>query len=146
MEMNDVWVEVVGTQVDATGIADKIEFASVGKHYYKNGLNYILYDDSQMDGVKTMLKFDSAKLTLVRRGAVSQEHDFIKDACSVCEYRTPYGSVTMAITTNDIKIDYALSAGDIAIDYSLEINGRWQSQNHLSIKVYADKARSNYCQ
>ena len=139
--MNRVIVKVVGLQKDMFGEENRIEMVSVGKHYEKNGVNYIVYEDSEASGLlgtKTLLKVGEDSVTLVRRGSLMQEQYFAKDELSSGEYRTPFGRMKLAVFTNKLEIDYGSVSGRINIEYVLSINGKWQSDNELQIDICAD--------
>lgn len=141
--MDKVIVTVVGLQKDSFGEENRIELTSVGKHYYKNGIHYILYDDceiSGMQGTTTMLKITDSDVTLVRKGKVVQEQHFTLDKKSSSSYTTPYGQMELSVLTKKIDIDYASVSGDINIAYELAVNGQWQSDNQLNITICADGA------
>lgn len=141
--MNKVIVTVIGVQKDASGEENRIELVSVGKHCYKNGINYVLYEDSEisgMQGTSTLLKIAKNHVTLVRRGEVTQEQHFAEMACSSSVYTTPYGKMTLSVATNKLEIHYGSVSGAIAIDYALSVDGQWQSNNQLQIKICADGA------
>lgn len=144
--MNKVIVKVIGMQKDAIGEENRIEMTSIGKHYYKNGINYVLYDDSDAGGmgnISTLLKIADGCVTLIRKGDVMQEQRFEVDELSSSVYRTPFGNMTLSVRTSRLEIDYGSVSGDIQIDYALTVNGRWQSDNRLHIHVLADRTASN---
>lgn len=139
--MNKVLVTVVGLQKDGFGEENCIELISVGKHYYKHGVHYILYEDSEisgMDGTTTLLKIATDQVTLIRKGKVMQEQHFelLKRSSSV--YTTPYGNLTLSILTKKLEIQYGEIFGNLDIEYELSVDGKWQSDNQLHIKVCAD--------
>lgn len=139
--MNKVIVKVVGLQKDMFGEENRIEMVSVGKHYHKNGVNYIVYEDSEASGLvgtKTLLKVGGDSVTLVRKGSLMQEQYFAKDELSSGVYATPFGKMKLAVFTNKLEIDYGSVSGRIAIEYVLSINGKWQSDNALQIDICAD--------
>ncbi|WP_019554907.1 DUF1934 domain-containing protein [Propionispira raffinosivorans] len=144
--MNKVVVTVVGSQKDATGTESRIELISEGKHYYKNGINYVLYSDSELSGVQgtsTLLKIGDDHMTLIRKGDVMQEQYFARAYESTGIYKTPYGNLSLSVKTNDINIKYGSVSGTVIIDYALSMEGQWQSDNLLHIEICADKKEKN---
>jgi len=144
--MNKVIVTVVGRQKDAAGEENTIKMVAAGKHYYRNGQNYVLYEDHELSGAtetSTLLKIAEDSLTLLRRGAVTQEQYFAKGKESRSAYSTPYGELELSIRTQDIDIVYGSISGNIDIVYALSINGQWQSDNELHIAICADQAENN---
>lgn len=144
--MNKVIVKVVGLQRDAQGEENRIEMMSVGKHYYKNGINYVLYEDRDLgetEKTSTLLKIGEDRVTLIRKGSIVQEQYFEEAAHCSSVYRTPYGDFTLSVLTNKLEIDYGSVSGEIRIDYAMAVNGEWQSENRLQIHICADGAESN---
>ncbi len=144
--MNKVIVSVVGIQKDVYGEENRIELVTVGRHYLKNGVNYISYQDSDangMEGTNTLLKVKDDCVTLVRKGRVEHTQTFKLQEPSSSLYRTPYGDMTLTILTNNLDICFASATGTIDIGYELAVDGQWQSANHLYIKICAD---NNACQ
>lgn len=144
--MNKVIVTVVGRQTDAAGEENSIKMVAAGKHYYKNGMNYVVYEDSELSGEKgtsTLLKIADDSLTLVRSGAVMQKQHFAREKESESVYKTPYGNLNLSITTRNIDIIYGSVSGNIDIAYDMSINGQWQSDNKLHIEICADQTEKN---
>lgn len=139
--MNKVLVTVIGVQKDEAGEENRIELISVGKHYCKNGVHYILYEDSEisgMEGTTTLLKVADGSVSLIRKGKIMQEQYFALDKKSLSTYTTPYGRLKLSVLTKKLDIQYGVISGSIEIDYELSIDGKWQSDNQLQIKVCAD--------
>ena len=143
--MNKVIVTVIGRQKDAAGEENSIKMVAQGKHYCRNGMNYVLYEDTSLSGeqgTSTLLKIADDSLTLLRQGAVVQEQYFAKAEESASVYKTPYGELNLSIKTKDIDIVYGSISGNISINYDLSINGQWQSSNTLQIDICADQTEN----
>lgn len=139
--MNKVLVKVIGLQKDGFGEENCIELISVGKHYNKHGIHYVLYEDSEisgMDSTTTLLKIAADQVTLIRKGKVMQEQHFELLKKSSSTYTTPYGNLTLSVLTKKLEISYGAVSGNIDIEYELTVDGKWQSNNQLHIKVCAD--------
>jgi len=144
--MINVIVTLVGTQSDAQGDESRIELITVGHYYEKNGVQYIVYKDSEvsgLEGTKTMLKVYDQYVVLVRMGSVKHQQEFRLGTKSHSTYVTPYVTMDMGILTQNIDLDVHASVKNIHIRYELEINGQWQSTNTLSISV-REENKSGY--
>jgi uncharacterized beta-barrel protein YwiB (DUF1934 family) len=144
--MNDVIVKVVGRQRDEFGEENTIAVTALGKHYFKNGINYVRYDEKIGDdnlNVNVLLKIAGNKMTVVRRGNIRHEQCFEKNTRHESEYATPYGSMKLSVFTKDIVINYGGANGDVRIKYDIASGGRKLSQNELYVTISADK---NICQ
>lgn len=134
-------VRVTGEQTDAAGEVSRIEMTAPGKHYFRAGKHYILYEDETLAvgaAVSTMLKVAQGSLTLKRRGAVEQEQCFVpaQERCS--HYCTLYGKLELSVVTKRLAIDYGAVSGQIDVTYDMRVNGEWQSTNKLHIDVVQD--------
>ncbi|MBR1553477.1 MAG: DUF1934 domain-containing protein [Schwartzia sp.] len=137
--MEKVIVKVHGEQTGADGETNAIEVVAEGRHYYKNGKHYVLYDDHMADeSISTILKIEPDQMHLTRSGAVTQEQHFMNGMESTSEYVTPMGSLTVSVRTNNMEIAYGTVSGEIHVDYAMAINGIWQSDNTLSIEISPD--------
>lgn len=50
--MTNVVITIVGTQRDAGGEVDSIEMMTAGRWYDKNGVRYIIYEDTNISGLE----------------------------------------------------------------------------------------------
>jgi len=135
--MERVIVHVRGAQTDPEGETSCIETVAEGRHYYKGGKHYVLYDDQMTDTgeVSTVLKIEPAAMVLLRSGAICQEQRFVVNEESISEYRTPFGSLQMAVRTEKLDVVYGSVTGNIDVIYAMSIDGQVQSQNELHIEV-----------
>ena len=144
--MNKVVVKVLGNQKDIYGEENKIEVVSVGKHYSKNDVHYVLYNDSEnlgVDHTSTLLKIDKDNVTLIRKGKVEQTQFFKKLETSSSNYKTPFGNMRLTVLTKELDIAFGTVTGDIVIDYELAIDGQWQSENELRINISTENVADN---
>lgn len=136
--MDTVVVTVIGSQQDAEGDENRIELTTVGRHYEKNGIHYITYDETQlsgMDGTTTLLKIYGDYVAVVRMGSVEQKQEFRLGEKTFGTYITPYGTMKMAAVTSKLDMSYHEGTGGIHIEYELEIDGQWQSKNELTVHI-----------
>ena len=144
--MNKVVVKVLGNQKDIYGEENNIEVVSVGKHYCKNDVHYVLYNDSEnlgVDHTSTLLKIDKDNVTLIRKGKVEQTQFFKKLETSSSNYKTPFGNMRLTVLTKELDIAFGTVTGDIVIDYELAIDGQWQSENELRINISTENVADN---
>ena len=142
--MTNVVITIAGTQRDADGEMDSIEMMTAGRWYDKNGVRYIIYEDTEisgLEGTKTMLKLEADQVSLLRMGKVEYRQEFRLGQKSVSPYATPYGIMQMGIETRQLDLNMEETGGTIYIVYDLEINGQWQSANTLSVKVREENKR-----
>ena len=137
--MDKVIVKVRGEQTGADGETNAIEVVAEGRHFEKNGMHYVLYDDHmEEEPISTVLAIEPHRLRLTRNGAITQDQYFMNGVESTSEYRTPFGSLKMSVTTRNMEIAYGTVSGEIHVDYAMALNGMWQSDNALHITVSPD--------
>ena len=137
--MEKVIVKVRGEQTGADGETNTVEVVTEGRHYYKDGMHYVIYDDHMADeSISTMLRIEPDRLHLTRSGAVTQEQHFANGMESTSEYKTPLGSLTLSVRTRNMEIAYGTVSGEIHVDYAMTVNGAWQSDNALHISISPD--------
>lgn len=136
--MRKVVVTVVGTQTDASGGSDRIELVAAGTCQEKNGVQYITYRESElsgMEGTTTLLKVFADHFAVVRMGAVEHKQEFYLGEKSHSTYITPFGAMKMCAFTRRMELAVTCGTGCLSAEYELEINGRWQSSNTLSVTI-----------
>ncbi|MBO5244874.1 MAG: DUF1934 domain-containing protein [Selenomonadales bacterium] len=138
--MQDVIVTVLGIQTDADGDKTRIETVANGKMRQKDGMHYITYRERQEDGteVATLIKANETAMTLVRHGQVVHEQRFEQAKRENGTYKTPYGTIRMAVDTHSFILSMTELSGSIFLTYDLHVEGQWQSHNELSIKISRD--------
>ncbi|VBB06363.1 calycin [Lucifera butyrica] len=140
--MTNVIVTVIGTQKEDGGEAERIELVTAGRHYRKNGIDYISYEESAitgMEGTTTLLKLSPDSLTLVRMGRIEHKQQFCLGEKHTGTYITPFGRMETAVWTTRLEISLAAPAGSVELAYELEIDGRWQSTNTLSVTIREER-------
>ncbi len=138
--MNKVIVKVRSRQTDAAGEVSKIEMMAEGRHYYRHGKHYVLYEDTALSGkgsTSTVLKIAPDSVLLMRKGDVMQEQLFAHERESSSVYRTPYGELNLSVRTNRLNIVYGTVSGNIDVAYTMAVNGELQGTNELHIEVLA---------
>ncbi len=138
--MQDVIVTVLGIQTDADGEKTRIETVANGKMHQKDGMHYITYRERQEDGSETatLIKANETAMTLVRHGQVVHEQRFEEAKRENGTYKTPYGTIHMAVDTHSFILSMTELSGSIFLKYDLHVEGQWQSHNELSIKISRD--------
>lgn len=114
-----------------------IKMQAVANSYEKNEFLYVIYKEETLNDkqeTSTMLKIGKDNLTLTRTGGIKQQQFFAQGQESTSEYMTPYGTLQMTVKTKRLKIITGVIF-QIKIDYALYINGSWQSDNELIIKL-----------
>lgn len=126
----DILVSISGLQMavgDTEGNDDEpIEVLSAGSYYFKNGKNYVLFEEAVegMQGViKTQIKWKGTEILEVTKKGLSNVHMvFEKNKNNRCYYDTPFGQLNMGIFTTDIYVDEKDDNINIRAEYALDVD------------------------
>lgn len=138
--MTKVLIKIHAKQKNKEFDDDVMDLLTEGKHYNKNGVIYLMYEETELSGVKgcvTSLKIDKGVIKLKRYGVKSKEMVFEKGKRFTGLYETPMGFFEMELLTN--RIDNNLtdggSRGTLEIEYDVSLKGLMEAHNILEIKV-----------
>lgn len=128
--IKDILVSISGLQMavgDTEGNDDEpIEVLSAGSYYFKNGKNYVLFEEAVegMQGViKTQIKWKGTEFLEVTKKGLSNVHMiFEKNKNNRCYYDTPFGQLNMGIFTTDIYVDEKEDNINIRAEYALDVD------------------------
>lgn len=140
--MRKVIVTVIGTQTDAAGEENRMEFVTVGSRQDKNGISYITYRESEvtgLEGTTTLLKLYPDYFSVVRMGAVEHKQEYRMGRPCPSVYITPYGRLEMTILTRRLEMMTDGGGESITAGYDLTIDGRWQSYNTLAVSIREER-------
>lgn len=133
----NVLVSINGLQV-VDGTDDTVEVITAGEYYNKNGKHYILYEDIDEDSGATtqnVIKVSDEIVEIKKKGNINTNMIFQKDKINKSYYSTPFGDLSVEVSTGEIDIDVTESAIDIKIDYALIINNQHMSDCQISLNI-----------
>lgn len=133
-----VKLSLVGTQRDETGEETVAQTSTYAEYYEKNGLLYLLYEETQEDSgavVKNILKLNGSVLELTRRGSPGTHMVFEAGREHPADYATPYGRLKLEMRTHTLEVFFRQGLPQIQVDYSLMSEGLPLSECTLVITV-----------
>lgn len=138
--MTKVLIKIHARQRNKDHDEDMMDLLTEGKHYNKNGVIYLMYEETELSGVQgcvTSLKIDGDVIKLKRYGVKSREMVFERGKRFSGLYETPMGFFEMELLTNRIENDLRNdgSLGTLEIEYDVSLKGLMESHNILEIKV-----------
>lgn len=134
----DVIISVLGTEQRPDG-SDKIEFVTEGRYYKKGSKVYLKYKESEMtgfDNTTTTLKIDGDTVSMTRFGNFNSHMVFKSGEQHLSHYETPYGSFTIGIISDDVKVKMDEEKADISIKYLLEIDNATRAEHEIRLSVH----------
>lgn len=132
----DVIIKVRGLQpnVDA---AEVIEVISTGTYLRKGDAHYLSYEEADEDGklTKNRIKITAETLEMVKQGNITTQMFFVVGQKQYTCYSTPFGDMTLGITTNHLQASEEGKKLSVRLLYGLEINEAYVSECELNIEV-----------
>lgn len=116
---------------------EPVEVISAGTYMRKDATHYLSYEEADEDGkiTKNRIKITPDSIEMTKQGGIATQMIFVKGQKHFACYETPFGELTLGMTTKYIKVtedDTQLSA---ALRYGLEVNGAHMSECELNIEV-----------
>lgn len=94
------------------------------------------YEEPQPDGrVRALLRWDGARVSLTRRGAVRSEMVFAAGERHNAFYELSVGSLTMELFTRSLRVRTDGAALLLELEYELAMGGEALSENRLSVRM-----------
>lgn len=136
METNAL-ITLVGRQ-NIDGDDDTFELTTMGRYIKKDDKYYISYEGSELTGYEdttTTLKIKDGYVSMIRFGKTSTQMVFEKEKKYVGYYETPFGSLSVGVTTNSMTVDINDEGGELELDYMVELNNSLPTHNGLHLKI-----------
>lgn len=98
----------------------------------------LVYQESELtglEGTQTTIQVEPESVTILREGQVNSQMVFQQGRRHLSLYNTPYGALTMGVSTRRMKVDLDETGGSIEIDYAIEIDHAVAGQNLFQIYV-----------
>ena len=137
--MEKVRLKIKGSITRKGSRLEVIEMTTQGKFYKKGDAKYLVYDESEISGMKdstTTIKLKDKAITLTRFGSVGMRLEFEKGKSFKSDYITGQGVFKLEILTGELY--YILDEdikGRIFVRYEMGIKGMGQSTNELNIEI-----------
>ena len=132
-------VYVTSCQIDTAGEKQTIETESKGRLSEKEGVLYVLYEEStdEKQNIKNLLKIEKEPLrvSLTKSGAVSWKIKFIQGEKDRAEYGTPYGSLEISVDTKAVTFQRTEQKISLQLVYTLFIQGEKQADCRLKADI-----------
>ncbi|AZR74053.1 hypothetical protein BBF96_12000 [Anoxybacter fermentans] len=112
-----------------------INYQTRGFLYDKGQATYLQYEESAegLEGVRTTLKLEKNRVTLIRHGKVSMCQVFEEGVKDESQYKTSYGSIPLSTDTKRLEQALGFDEGRIRIYYDLYLGDELTSNNTLEI-------------
>lgn len=119
--------------------ANPVEVITPAQYYKRNGKQYILYEEpneEQTGSTKVRIKISDHNCVEITKNGESSTHMlFERGKKNLTCYNTPFGSLMIAIITNQIQLEQNDSELDLQINYLLEANYEPMADCSLSLHL-----------
>lgn len=134
----NVEITVSGIQDDGGGDKTETCCRTIGQYFERNGCRYLLYEEQDADSeacTSNTVKLSGNILELSRKGNIHSRMVFEAGRTHSAEYVTPYGTLQLQISTDDLKCLWTDAEARIRITYRLLTADGFLSRNKLVIKI-----------
>ena len=136
METNAL-ITLSGNQT-VDGENDVYELTTLGSYIKKGDKYYISYEGTELtgyEGTTTTLKIKDNCVSMIRFGSSTSQMIFEKEKKYVGYYDTPFGGLSVGVTTNSMRVDIDEDGGEIELDYMVELNNSMPVHNGLHLTI-----------
>lgn len=136
---NNVIISIKGMQSYENMEKETIELVTEGRLELDGDDGYTLsYQESELTGLEgtlTTFQIEKDRIILMRMGEVNSQMVFELGRRHLSMYETPYGALSVGVSTRKMKANIGAGGGDIEIDYAIEIDHAVAGQNLFQINV-----------
>ena len=119
-----------------------IQFITRGKLLMGDNENAVLeYTESQQDEetgeiatALVTLMLEKNRVTMTRKGDYSNTMVFVPEQRFEGAYRTPFGTMDLAVYSRGVQCDIGEQKGSVHLKYQLDIQGAYASSNELHLE------------
>lgn len=134
---NNALIVLTGRQV-VDGEENSYELTTMGNYTKKGDKYYISYDGSEITGyedTRTTLKVKEDHVSMIRFGKSSAQMIFEKGSKYSGFYNTPFGGLSVDVTTKDIQVDVGEDGGEFCLDYTIQFNHDAPVRNGMHVTI-----------
>ena len=116
---------------------EPVEVISAGTYLRKDDTHYLSYEEADEDGkiTKNRIKITPDSIEMTKQGGITTQMIFVKGQKQYACYATPFGELTLGMTTKHIKVTEEKPQLFASLRYDLEVNGAYVSECELDIEV-----------
>ena len=116
---------------------EPVEVISAGTYLRKEDTHYLSYEEADEDGkiTKNRIKITPDSIEMTKQGGIATQMVFVRGQKHFACYETPFGELTLGMTTKHIKVTEENNQLLVALRYDLEVNGAHMSECELDIEV-----------
>ena len=120
---------------------DDIEVISPGEYFERNGAEFLLFEEHMDDtsqGTRNLVKIEPGRVSILKKGLINSDMVFEKGVQRQTHYTTPFGSVVLGITADNVAVERRPDEMKVELDYRLEIN--YEHYSECSVYIHVQSA------
>lgn len=116
---------------------EPVEVISAGTYLRKADTHYLSYEEADDEGkiTKNRIKITPDSIEMTKQGNITTQMIFNMGEKQYACYATPFGELTLGMTTKHISVTEEEKELSAALRYDLEVNGAHMSECELDIEV-----------
>jgi len=132
----NVVITVSGLQ-RAVSDDEPVEVISAGTYMRKEDTHYLSYEEADEEGkiTKNRIKITPDSIEMTKQGSIATRMLFVTGQKQYACYETPFGELTLGMTTKSLGLREAEDGLTAELLYDLEVNGAHMSECELNIQV-----------
>ena len=136
---DNVIISIKGKQLYAESSPEEMELVTAGTLKRDGAGGYtVSYQETELTGLEgttTRLHIRDGQVTLLREGSINSQMVFEEGRRHLSMYETPYGALSIGISTKRMRSTMGEAGGDLEIDYAIEIDNMIAGQNLFRMNV-----------
>lgn len=132
--MKNATISIKNNKIDE----EPIEVVYKGHYAENRDRSYVEYEESEMTGMEgttTRINILSDSLEIIRKGTLNSTMKFKEGHVDSFYYGMEFGTLSMEISTDSLKIVKLEDGYDIFVKYFLEVKGNYTDENHMKIRI-----------
>ena len=136
---DNVIISIKGKQLYAESAPEEMELVTSGTLKRDGAGGYtVSYQETELTGLEgtvTKLHIRDGQVTLLREGSINSQMVFEEGRRHLSMYETPYGALSVGISTRRMRSTLGEAGGELEIDYAIEIDNLIAGQNLFRMNV-----------
>ncbi len=119
------------------GTEEVMETAAFGEFCTVAGKYYLKYEElsEEGDSTRTLIKITDETIEVTKRGYTESKMIFVRGMMTRVDYHTPYGTIAMAVDTQELGYKVTEQGITVEIQYDLYLDGEKMSVNEMQIRA-----------
>ena len=136
---DNVIISIKGKQLYAESAPEEMELVTAGTLNRDGAGGYtVSYQETELTGLEgtvTKLHIRDGQVTLLREGSINSQMVFEEGRRHLSMYETPYGALSIGVSTRRMRSTLGEAGGDLEIDYAIEIDNLIAGHNLFRMNV-----------